>query len=91
MPGIGDHLCPGFTDLLGFCITMCFMIIGTFCVRVYAFECRSVRMFRFGILHKVCLHKVCLLYKVYDHLCARLWFLRIFYASFYVLFSVLLS
>ena len=75
----------------GFCITMCFMIIGTFCVRVYAFECRSVRMFCFGILQLCDLEFICFLYKVYDHLCARLWFLRFFYASFYVLFSVLLS
>ena len=34
---------------------------------------------------------ICFLYKVYDHLCARLWFLQFFYASLYVLFSVLLS
>ena len=57
----------------------------------YAFECRSVRMFCFGILQLCDLEFICFLYKVYDHLCARLWFLRFFYASFYFLFSVLLS
>ena len=31
---------------------------------------------------------ICFLYKAYDHLCARLWF---FYASYFLLFSVLLS
>ena len=57
----------------------------------YAFECRSVRMCCFGILQLCDLEFICFLYKVYDHLCARLWFLRFFYASFYFLFSVLLS
>ena len=57
----------------------------------YAFECRSVRMFYFGILQLCDFEFFCFLYKVYDHLCVRLWFLRFFYASFYFLFSVLLS
>jgi len=78
VPTCRDHLCPGFTDLLGFILTMCFIFIGTFCVRKYAFECRSVRMFCFHSSELCYLEFICFLYKAYDHLCARVWLCGIF-------------
>ena len=47
---------------------MCFMFIGTFCVRDYAFDCRSVRMFCFHSSELCNLEFICFLYKAYDHL-----------------------
>ena len=66
---------PGFSaDLLSFILPMCFTFIGIFCVRDYAFDCRSVCMFCFHSSELCNLEFICFLYKAYDHLCARLWF-----------------
>ena len=47
---------------------------GTFCVRDYTIECRSVRLFCFHSSELCILEFICFLYKAYDYLCARLWF-----------------
>ena len=67
------------------------MFIGTFCVRDYAFDCRSVRMFYFHSSELCNLEFICFLYKAYDHLRARLWFCGTFMLRLTFLFSVLLS
>ena len=51
-----------------------FHVYRDLCVRDYAFECRSVRMFCFHSSELCDLEVICFHSKAYDLLCARLWF-----------------